>query len=340
MELLPIIWYGITILALLFYSILDGFDLGVGILHLISKKDQHRRIFLNAIGPVWDGNEVWLVIIGGALFAGFPNVYATIFSAFYVPCMILLCALILRAVAIECRSKILSHTWRRSWDLGFNVASILIAFCMGVVMTNLIQGIAINQDGVFIGSFWSFFTPYTILGGVTIVSLFMMHGALYLLIKTKGVLHECIRKWAKRGSAIFLICSIVLGIATLFLHSYVLETMLLHPLFFVFPLLFFGFLITIPYFITHQKDRWGFVFSCLTITSLVILFCIGSYPIMVRSSIDPQRYSLTLFNSVSSILTLKVLLSIVAIGIPCVLLYGFYIYHVFKGKVSLDSNSY
>lgn len=283
---------------------------------------------------------MWLVIIGGALFAGFPNVYATIFSAFYLPCMLLLCALILRAVAIEFRSKIQSPTWRHSWDATFCIASIVIAFCMGVVITNLVQGIAINQESVFIGSFWNFFTPYTILGGMTIVSLFMMHGALYLLIKTEGMLHESVRIWAKKSSIAFIACYVVLSGTTIFLYSYMSDKMFTYPLLCLVPVVSFCLAITIPYFVAGQRDRWGFVFSCLTIVSLVVLFGIGTYPVMVRSSIDPEQYSLTLFNSASSILTLKALLYIVAIGVPCVISYGLYIYHVFKGKVSLDSNSY
>ena len=340
MEGLQITWYLVIVLALMCYSMLDGFDLGVGVLHLFSKKDEHRRIFLNAIGPVWDGNEVWLVIVGGALFAGFPDVYATIFSAFYVPCMALLCALIFRAVAIEFRSKLQSPKWRHIWDVTFSIASIVIAFCVGVVLTNLVKGIAINQEKVFIGSFWDFFTPYTILGGITVVSLFMMHGTLYLLMKTEGELHESLRKWVKRTITFFIFCYAALSCMTLLFYPHMTEKMLLHPLLFIIPLVTLIFVITIPFLIKRQKVGWSFIFSCLSIVFLFILFGLGTFPVMVRSSINPEQFSLTLFNAASSMLTLKVLLIIVIIGVPFVLAYGFYIYRVFRGKVSLDSSSY
>jgi cytochrome bd ubiquinol oxidase subunit II len=339
-EGLQITWYLVIVLALMCYSMLDGFDLGVGTLHLFSKKDEHRRIFLNAIGPVWDGNEVWLVIVGGALFAGFPDVYATIFSAFYVPCMVLLCALIFRAVAIEFRSKLPSPKWRHTWDVTFSIASIIIAFCVGVVFTNLVQGIPINQEKIFIGSFWNFFTPYTILGGITVISLFMMHGTLYLLMKTEGTLHESLRTWVKKAITFFIICYGILTCMTLLFYPHMSEKMLLHPPLFIFPFVTLFFVIIIPFLTKHQKDGLSFVFSCLSIIFLFILFGLGTFPVMVRSSINPEQFSLTLFNAASSMLTLKVLLIIVIIGIPFVLAYGFYLYRVFRGKVTLDSSSY
>ena len=319
---------------------LDGFDLGVGALHLFAKKDEHRRIFLNAIGPVWDGNEVWLVIVGGALFAGFPNVYATIFSAFYVPSMVLLCALIFRAVAIEFRSKHQSKSWRTTWDTIFSVASILIAFCVGVVLANLVQGIAINREHVFIGSFWDFFTPYTILVGITVVALFMMHGVIYLLMKTEGGLHDSLKKWTTRIIVIFICWYLAMSVATLFYRPYMIKAMVTYPLLFLVPLAALITILFIPFQIKRQRNGWGFILSCLSILLLIVLFGLGTYPVMVRSSIDPEQFSLTLFNSASSALTLKVLLIIVIIGVPLVLAYGFYIYRIFRGKVKLDASSY
>lgn len=340
MASLQIIWYVVIVLSLMCYSMLDGFDLGVGSLHLFSKKDEHRRIFLNAIGPVWDGNEVWLVIVGGALFAGFPDVYATIFSAFYVPCMLLLCALIFRAVAIEFRSKSPSKRWRSCWDRAFCVASILIAFCVGVVLTNLVQGIAINEAHVFVGSFLDFFSPYTLIGGITVVALFSMHGSIYLLMKTEGELHAYLRKWVKWTIGFFVLSYLILSSMTLVFYPHMIEHMRNLPFLFLFPLATLAAVLLVPYHIKKQRDGWAFIFSCLSMIFLFVLFGLGTFPTMVRSSLNPEQFSLTLFNAAASKLTLQVLLIIVIIGIPLVLAYGFYIYRVFRGKVKLDAHSY
>ena len=164
--------------------------LGVGALHLLVKDDIERRIMINSIGPVWDGNEVWLVTGGGALFAAFPHVYATVFSGFYTAFMMLLFALIFRAIAIEFRSKRPGKTWRKSWDISFSVSSILIAFLMGVALGNIITGIPLGADKEFAGSFWSLINPYTVLVGITTVALFMMHGSIYVVMKTEGELQK------------------------------------------------------------------------------------------------------------------------------------------------------
>ena len=175
------------------YAILDGFDLGAGALHLFTRGDTERRLVINSIGPVWDGNEVWLVTGGGALFAAFPAVYATVFSGFYLALMFLLFALIFRAVAIEFRSKQPMTWWRRAWDVGFSIGSIVAALLIGVAMGNLVWGIPLRPDGEYGGSFWHLVRPYPLLIGVTTVALFMMHGAIYLVMKTEGDLHEKIR---------------------------------------------------------------------------------------------------------------------------------------------------
>src|SRR5512136_2811273 len=184
------IWFVLIGALFVGYAMLDGFDLGVGALHLFAKTDQERRVMLNTIGPVWDGNEVWLVSGGGALFAAFPNVYATVFSGFYFVFVLLLVALIFRAVAIEFRSKQPMRWWRQMWDIGFSAGSLLSSFLIGVAMGNIAWGIPIDGRGEFAGTFWSLLGPYPLLLGVTTVALFMMHGALYALMKTEGALHD------------------------------------------------------------------------------------------------------------------------------------------------------
>ena len=337
---LDIIWYLVIALAVICYAVLDGFDLGVGLLHLIAKNDNDRRIFLNAIGPVWDGNEVWLVIVIGALFAGFPAVYATLLSAFYIPVMILLMGLMLRAVSIEFRSKKDSHIWRHSWDILFALGSLVISFGVGMALGNLIHGIPLNENYVYTGTFWTFFHPYPVIVGLTTTALFAMHGAIYLVMKTTGELHDQIRRWVPVSIAIFITMYIIATTATVFTKPYMTDHMREYPALFIVPIAALVAIFLVPYLMKKALDGWAFISSCFSIALLLSLAVIGTYPCMIRSSTNPQANSLFIFNAASSQLTLKILLVIVGIGIPLVLAYGFYVYRVFRGKVEIDSNSY
>lgn len=337
---LAFLWYLVIGVSIFFYVILDGFDLGVGMLHLLTKKDEDRRIFLNAIGPVWDGNEVWLVIVGGALFAGFPNVYATLFSGFYNVCMLLLAALIFRAVGIEFRSKHPEKTWRSLWDGVFAVSSFVIAFGLGVVLGNLIEGIPLNEHGDFIGSFALFFRPYPLLIGLFTVSLLTMHGSIFLTMKTEGALHERLRRWVNKSIVVFLSLYAITTVVTWKFMPHMVVRMKEAPLFLLLPLITVLALLNVPREFSKKKDGMAFCFSCFGILCLVLLFGVGIFPNLVRSSLSPETFSLTFENSASSTLTLKVLLTIVAIGVPLVLAYGFFVYRIFRGKVKLGPTSY
>jgi cytochrome d ubiquinol oxidase subunit II len=337
---LEILWYLVIGFAVIFYVILDGFDLGVGLLHLFVKKDEERRVFLNAIGPVWDGNEVWLVIVGGALFAGFPNVYATLFSAFYNSCMILLCGLIFRAVAIEFRSKEPSMKWRFFWDKVFAVASLIIALGIGFVLGNLVQGIDLDENGNFVGQFGDFFRPYSILIGIMTVALLMMHGSIFLAMKTEAELHQKVRRMINPCITFFLACYATTTIATLLFIPHMTLRLKQYPELLLIALVALGAILAVPPLVARKKDMQAFASSSLAIALLFILFGIGTYPVLVRSTIQPEQHSLTIFNSSSSQLTLKVLLIIVAIGIPLVLAYGFLVYRIFRGKVKIEPTSY
>jgi len=337
---LAYVWYFVVLLAIICYAMLDGFDLGVGVLHLFARNDEERRIFLNSIGPVWDGNEVWLVIVGGTLFAGFPDVFATIFSSFYIPTMILLMGLIYRAVSIEFRSKETSTRWRQNWDIIFALGSFVIAFGVGVLLGNLVDGIPLDAEYNFVGSFWTFVKPFDLLVGVMTVALFAMHGAIYLVMKTEGELHDRIRTWVPRCIASFLILYIVVTLITLYRKPYMVDNMRDHPALFLIPLGTLVSILFVPYLMSKKRDGWAFLASCLSIALLISLVAAGTFPYIVRSSIDPQNNSLLISNSSASLLTLKILMIIVAIGVPLVLAYGFYIYRVFRGKVKLDESSY
>ena len=338
--MLAVIWYLVIFLALICYAMLDGFDLGVGILHLFTKKDRDRRIFINSIGPVWDGNEVWLVIVGGALFAGFPIVFATVFSAFYIPTMVLLMGLIFRAVSIEVRSKRESPVWRANWDRIFSFGSFVIAFGVGVVLGNLMGGLALDQNHNFVGQFVDFLNPYSLLLGATVVALFAMHGAVFLVGKTEGALQKQVCGWVPRCIGIFFILYIVLTIYSIIDKPYVIGPMRTYPIIFLVPLAAFAAIILVPYFMKKGKQGIAFIFSCGAIALLLSLAAIGTFPYMVRSTINPKTNSLFIENSASSDLTLKILLIIAGIGVPLVLAYGFYIYRTFRGKVKIDVSSY
>lgn len=337
---LQTLWYLIIGASIVFYAILDGFDLGVGMLHLFTKEDKDRRIFLNAIGPVWDGNEVWLVIVGGALFAGFPAVYASLLSGFYNLVMFWLAGLIFRAVAIEFRSKHNSPTWRKSWDFVFAIASYFIAFGLGVLLGNLIEGLPIDESGHFTGRFALIFRPYPVLVGLMSVTLFLMHGAIFLTMKTEGKLHDKLRVWVTRTLFLFVISYIVVTAYTLLQMQHMIAPLKKDPYLFLIPIGTFVSLMLVPYLFKRGKDMAAFLFSSIGIALIFFLFGMGFYPNLVRSSLDPDHNSLTISNSASSDLTLKVLLLIVAIGIPLVLAYGTCIYRIFRGKVKIGPSSY
>ncbi|MCC7317821.1 MAG: cytochrome d ubiquinol oxidase subunit II, partial [Bacteroidales bacterium] len=201
----PTLWFLVVGALFSGYAILDGFDLGAGAWHLFFKKEESRRIALNAVGPVWDGNEVWLVISGGALFAGFPILYASMFSAMYIPFMLFLFVLILRAVSIEFRSKEKMRWWRQTWDVIYSISSALMALLLGVVVGNVLKGVELGPNYEFTGHWLDFLNPYALLVGITTLTLFMMHGALYLAMKTEGRLFEKVNDLLKKSIIIFIV---------------------------------------------------------------------------------------------------------------------------------------
>ena len=336
---LNIIWFVLVGILLTGYAILDGFDLGVGALHLLVKDDNERRIMINSIGPVWDGNEVWLVTGGGALFAAFPIVYATVFSGFYSAFMILLFALIFRAIAIEFRSKQEMKWWRKMWDVSFSISSILIAFLMGVALGNIITGIPLDANQEFAGSFFSLITPYTVLVGITTVALFMMHGAIYVVMKTEGELQNKIRGWVNNTIIFFVICYVTTTMATLIYYPNMIEHFKTYPLLFIVALLNMLAIANIPREIYHGRNYMAFVSSCASIAALLAVFAIGLFPNIVTSN-SALNNSLTIYNAASSQATLKIMLIIATIGFPFVLAYTISIHWIFRGKVKIDHMSY
>ena len=332
------VWFLLVGALLAGYAVLDGFDLGVGILHLFVDRDEDRRVFINAIGPVWDGNEVWLVTGGGALFAAFPPVYAGVFSGFYPAMILLLFALIFRAVAIEFRSKQPMLWWRRAWDVSFSVASFLGSFLMGVAFGNVIRGIRLDAGGEYIGGFIALLNPYALLTGLTTVALFAMHGAIYLVLKTEGGIQATVRGWVNNAIIVFVICYAATTMATLLYLPHMGQAFKASPWLFALPVATMLAIANVPREIFRGREWRAFLSSCATVFGLMALVGFGMFPDLVRG-MDPST-SLSVYNAASSPGTLKTMLVIAGIGIPLVLAYTVSIYWIFRGKVKLDAMSY
>ncbi|MDD2820027.1 MAG: cytochrome d ubiquinol oxidase subunit II [Flavobacterium sp.] len=336
----PTLWY--LVIGLLFsgYAILEGFDFGAGAWHLFLKKDLSRRIAINAIAPVWDANQVWLVIGGGALFAGFPVMYATMLSAMYVPFMLFLMFNVLRAVAIKFRSDEEMLWWRKTWDYVYSISSIMISFLLGVVLGNILQGFALGPNFAYKGDmFFSFLSPYAIMVGLTTLSLFMTQGAIYLLLKTEGRLHARLTFLLKKGMIFFIISFGITTLYTLVFIPEVTANFRANPLYFVVPLISFLAVANVPRLASKKRYMLALVFSSLTMAFLLVLVALQLYPTLLISTIDP-KYSVTIYNAASSQKSLGIMLTIVVIGTPLLAAYFIFLYRTFNGKVKLDDTSY
>ncbi|MBC8489410.1 MAG: cytochrome d ubiquinol oxidase subunit II [Bacteroidetes bacterium] len=333
------IWFILIGFLIIGYAILDGFDLGVGVLHLFTKDEQERRININAIGPVWDGNEVWLITGGGALFAAFPIVYATVFSAFYLALMLVLFALIFRAVSLEFRGKVNSPRWRRAWDWAFGLGSLLPAVLFGVAIGNIVRGIPIDSTGTFTGNFFTLLNPYSILVGVMSLVLFTMHGAIYMTMKSEDEQKMRMKKLASALWIGFVVLYTLISIYSIFEAEFLFEGILSNVLFWIVFIVLLAAVFTIPVMVKAEKFGRAFLASSVTIGCMIGLMAISLYDRFVPSSID-LAYSLTIYNASSTQRTLFTMLIIAIIGMPFVIGYTIIIYRVFKGKVVLDEHSY
>ncbi len=336
---LNIFWFVMIGVLLTGYAVLDGFDLGVGILHLFARGDLNRRIFMNSIGPVWDGNEVWLVTFGGALFAAFPNAYATAFSGFYLAFMLLLFAFIFRAVAMEFRSKQPWLWWRSFWDGAFFLASTVAAFLFGVAIGNMMKGIPIGADLEYHGGFFDLLGPYPLLVGAMNVVMFAMHGSIYLYLKTEGELQETVHGWIWTTFGIFLVFYVLTTIATLFSVPNATKNFHDFPLVWGIVGLNVLAIANIPRAIYKGMPRYAFISSSCTIAALIFLFGFALFPNLITSSTDPA-HSLTVYNAASSQKTLAIMRTIAFCGMPFVAAYTVGIYWVFRGKVQISKFSY
>jgi len=333
------IWFLLIGFLLTGYALLDGFDLGVGVLHLFARDDQQRRIHLSSIGPVWDGNEVWLLAGGGAMFAAFPVVYATVFSGFYLAFMLLLFALIFRAVSLEFRSQVDDVRWQRFWDWSFGLGSLLPAVLYGVAIGNVLRGLPIDAEGELNVSFFALLNPYSLLIGILCLVAFVMHGAAYLAARTEGELRQRMARWTSGAWVAFVILYVLATLATVFISPPLFAGILANPLLWLLLPLLLGALVYLPVAIRAGQFLRAFFSSAVTIGSMIGLMGLGLYPRMVPSSIDLDN-SLTIYNASSSPRTLTVMLVIALIGMPLVIGYTSYAYKIFMGKLTLTEGNY
>jgi cytochrome bd ubiquinol oxidase subunit II len=337
---LHVTWFLLLGTLLAGYAVLDGFDFGVGILHPLARTDHERRLFLNSIGPIWDGNEVWLVVFGGALFAAFPDAYATVFSGFYTAFMMLLFALIFRAVSIEFRSKMKSAGWRRAWDVGFFLSSLTASLLFGVTVGNGMVGIAIDNRGVFVGSFFDLLNPYALVAGLVTVAMFAMHGALYLFLKLPdGEVRDRVKGWIWHTWGIFLVLYILGTMYTLVAVPRATANFERYPWGAIIVVINVLAVANIPRAVYRNKPIEAFASSTVTIICLVALFGFALFPNLVAANTDAAN-TLTVYNSASSSGTLWRMLIIVIIGLPFVLAYTAAVYWTFRGRVELGEHSY
>jgi len=327
------IWFFLWGLLWAIYFITDGFDLGMGsLLPFLGKDEKQKRVIYNAMGPLWDGNEVWLITAGGVTFAAFPLVYAVMFSSLYSALMLILFALIFRGVSLEFRANSESPGWRKHWDGCMFVGSLLPAILFGVAFANIFQGIPIDGEGVYHGTLFTLLNPYGLLGGVLFLLLFLVHGAIWLAIKSEGDLHDRAVGTAQKLWVVLLVVAVIFLIASIFATN-LYDNYIANPLLFVFILIAVAALFGVRVFLGKGSYWKAWFSSALTIVSFTFYGVIGLYPNMFPSSIKPA-YSLTAHNASSSPLTLKIMLVVVLIFVPIVLAYQIWTYNLFKGKVT------
>jgi cytochrome d ubiquinol oxidase subunit II len=339
-EVLQVVWFLLWGLLWGIYFILDGFDLGMGtLLPFLASDEDERRVIFNAAGPFWDGNEVWLITAGGVTFAAFPLAYAVLFSALYAPLLILLFALIFRAVSFEFRNKIDSPQWRKIWDTVQFLGSFLPALLLGVAFAGLFQGIPINERGVYTGTILSLLNVYGLLGGLFFVIMFAVHGSIWLSLKSEGYLQEKAGMCALKLWPLLVILAVAFLVATYFYTPLFNIFLRILPLS-VIPILAVVMLLVLPVFMRSGRRVTAFAVSALFILLVTLFGVIGMFPNVVPSNINPE-YSITIAKSASSQLTLTIMLCVALVCVPIVIIYQAWVYSVFSHKVTkeeLDSD--
>jgi cytochrome bd ubiquinol oxidase subunit II len=343
------VWFAIVVGMLAVYTVLDGFDFGAGTLHrLVARTDEERRTVLAAIGPVWDGNEVWLIAAAGVLFLSFPRVYAAAFSGFYLALMIVLWLLILRGVAIESRSRQENPLWREFWDTTFSLASVLLAFVLGTALGNVVRGVPLDGTGSFFIPLFTDLQPgtrpgvfdwYTALVGAFTLCTLAGHGALYLVWKTTGPVQARSRLWARRAWLAVLPLWLAATLATARLRPEIFNNLFDRPWSLAFVVLMLGGVAGVFYFLRHGRELAAFLSSASFLLGLLGAAMAGSYPVWLRSTVDPA-HSLTAANSAAEGYGLQVALVWWTVGIALAGAYFVNLYRFTRGKVDLHSEGH
>jgi cytochrome d ubiquinol oxidase subunit II len=334
------IWFFLVAFLLTGYVILDGFDLGAGVLYpFVARNEDEKRVVRASIGPIWDGNEVWLVAGAGAVFAAFPMVYAMTFSGFYLAIMLVLFGLILRAVSLEFRHR--DRSWGRVWDAAFFLGSLVPAILVGCALGNVIRGVPMNANGDYTGTFLQLLNPYSLLVAVTGLFLIVTHGAAWLALKSEGELHARAVRYRKITFWVCALLAVATSVATISTVPRASDNVLGRPLgWFFLVVLALSLLYTIWQMPKEGAELKSFLGSALTIVALAGIAAVGNYPEIVPARDTPPDTSLTVTNSASGHLTLQVMLIVAIIGCPLVLLYTAYVYRTFRGKTKAADAEY
>ncbi len=343
------LWFIIVAIMIAAYVVLDGFDLGVGIIYLIVGKtgDERRRV-LRSIGPVWDGNEVWLLAAGGTLYFVYPQLYASAFSGFYLPLMIVLWLLMLRGIGIELRAHINNPVWQGFFEVIFSVSSALLAIFFGAALGNVIRGVPLGADGYFFEALWTNFRLgphpgildwYTVMAGVMALITLTAHGALYVTLKTDGEVSQRARRIATAVWPLQMALTLISLVATWFVRPAIKENYLAYPVGFLIPVVVFGSLVLMLAGTRKGKELAAFLASCIYITGMLVGAVFALYPVVLPASTDPA-YNLTIHNAAAAHHGLTVGLMWWTLGMILSVGYFVYIYRMFRGKVQLEGGGY
>jgi cytochrome d ubiquinol oxidase subunit II len=342
------IWFCLVAVMLTVYVVLDGFDLGAGAVHLwIAKTDAERRQVLRSIGPVWDGNEVWLLAAGGTLYFAFPALYAASFSGFYLPLMMVLWLLVLRGVSVEFRSHVEGAVWAGFWDVVFSLSSLLLAVFYGAALGNVVRGVPLDSQGRFFEPLWTNFRLgsntgildwYTILVGVTALAALTLHGALWVALKTSGDLHDRARRFARRAWLVAAALTVLITAVTFRVQPHVPSSLSARPWGLILPLIAVVGLASMAWFLRQGKDARAFAGSCAYIVGMLTSVAFGLHPYVLPASTNPA-YSLTVQNTKAQDYGLKIGLIWWLIGMALATGYTIFTYRRFAGKVTAPSES-
>lgn len=332
-EFLQTLWFLLIAVLWIGFFFLEGFDFGVGmLLPFLGKKDVERRAIINTIGSVWDGNEVWLLTAGGATFAAFPHWYATMFSGFYLALFLLLVGLILRGISFEYRSKDANRGWRNRFDWMIAVGSFLASFLLGTAFANLARGVPIDENMIYTGNLFTLLNPYGLIGGLTTVTVFLLHGANFLSLKLDGELRERVHQLSKKIYVAAAAITTILLFATYF-YTDIASKLGIDPG--ATPIASYVALLVTIFFINRRMEGWAFAMTALHIVLTQVTFFMLMFPRVMISSTDPA-YSLTIYNASSSQYTLTVMSVVALIFVPIILAYQGWTYYMFRKRITAD----